>query len=64
MARRRSLSARHTRLPGSVPASNAAPLRGAYLDSSALVKLVIAEPQTLALRTAILQVRPHWAQSR
>ncbi|MBK5249517.1 MAG: PIN domain-containing protein [Actinomycetales bacterium] len=37
-----------------MPARSAAPLRGAYLDSSALVKLVVAEPQTLALRTAIL----------
>lgn len=34
--------------------SPAAPLRAAYLDSSALVKLVVPEPETLALRTAIL----------
>jgi predicted nucleic acid-binding protein len=29
-------------------------LRAAYLDSSALVKLVVPEPETLALRTAIV----------
>jgi predicted nucleic acid-binding protein len=34
--------------------SPAASLRAAYLDSSALVKLVVPEPETLALRTAIL----------
>jgi predicted nucleic acid-binding protein len=32
-----------------------AALHAAYLDSSALVKLVVPEPETLALRTAILE---------